>query len=110
MLTVFVLVQLHRDEAFDEAAKWLERSVDWLEKDPNKDASKQARTLRLLCNCYISRGNFEKASRCVEMANMEESTCAGLYLLLKIRMLQKQDSATILLFELLNHTDCNFEL
>jgi len=125
-------VQLHSEKKFQDAVKWLELSVDIYNKDSQHDKARQAKTLRLLgisrsafrlcnildikvcfiakANCYIEQNNYEKALRCIELANMENLHPAGFYLLVKVSFLAKKPNAPELLYSLLNLTDCPFDM
>jgi len=55
---------------FEDAIKWLEESIQLFDIiPPPKDMSKQARTLRLLANCFLSLGNYDRALTSIRMAN-----------------------------------------
>ncbi|XP_052243425.1 testis-expressed protein 11-like isoform X5 [Dreissena polymorpha] len=91
-------VELYRQKLFCQTIIWLRESYE-LGKNMNTIGPRnQARTLRLLANVYLDHNpeeNVQNALNAVSLANTEHSHPAGIYLKLKILMLENADNDVI---------------
>lgn len=104
-------VSIYNTNQYDVCIKWLMESLDLFEKDKNRDAIKQARSLRLLSSCHLEMKNLDTALVTCQMANKQHKSAHGLNLQAKINfMLQRESEGLKLLLESINHADSNLNL
>ncbi|CAG5131593.1 unnamed protein product, partial [Candidula unifasciata] len=108
-------VDCYQAKDFDHGVTWLRESYT-LGKDSSDISHKtQARTLRLLANCYMEwecDGWQENALNAVSLSIKEHAHSAGVYLRLQLVLMTKQTASCIkqAVDDLLHHQDCSIGL
>ncbi|XP_053398164.1 testis-expressed protein 11-like [Mercenaria mercenaria] len=84
-------VELYQHKLYAEAAVWLRESYELGKGQKSIGPKNQARTLRLLSNVYLEHQpeeNLQNALNAISLANTEHCHPAGVFLKLKILLLQ----------------------
>ncbi|KAL4233633.1 Testis-expressed protein 11 [Mactra antiquata] len=91
-------VELYQNKQYKQAIVWLRESYEISKHGHSVGPKNQARTLRLLANVYLednSHENLQNALNAVSLANTENRHPAGLFLKLKILLLQNVPDTVI---------------
>eukprot|EP01105_Mastigella_eilhardi_P020994 TRINITY_DN5046_c0_g1_i1.p1 TRINITY_DN5046_c0_g1~~TRINITY_DN5046_c0_g1_i1.p1 ORF type:complete len:900 (+),score=213.07 TRINITY_DN5046_c0_g1_i1:144-2702(+) len=100
----------HTQRDFAEAVRWLTECVDVNDRAP-QSVARQASALRLLADSYLELGNAEQALNSISLANKSQDHPAGLYILLRVFLLQKNfDQAEHTAEALVKRSDSTLEI
>eukprot|EP00761_Pharyngomonas_kirbyi_P005346 gb/GECH01005351.1/.p1 GENE.gb/GECH01005351.1/~~gb/GECH01005351.1/.p1 ORF type:complete len:887 (+),score=232.12 gb/GECH01005351.1/:1-2661(+) len=104
-------LELYEKQDYKNAINWLKESHEIYESDPQRDESKQARTLRLMSYAYMELSSLESAMNCINIANKIYKTDAGKFLQFKLFLMAgHNESAEKYLHDLISDGEANSQI